>query len=606
MAISVSVKKFKGREYVYVCESFRDPLTRRSTSRVLKSFGRKDKLLEEDPNAMMLIEQYAQILRENSGTYQQTLEQRLGTGVRMKPFNTNERPVALSCTPAPYFQLWQELGMSSYFTNYRRNHKISYDLNQAAFLACLGRVVEPASKRRTWMNRGRYLFDFSEIQLEEMYRSLGVLAERKESIIRKLNASICAMYKRDLTVALYDVTTFYFESFIEDDLRRRGMSKEHRTQETQVVLGLLVDSEGIPLTYELFPGNTAEVGTLLKVVEEFRRQYEIEDVTIIADSGLNQTLNLEALESSGFNYIVGYPPYLKLTAAEQKRLLDPEGWTNTTDGDDVIWGVKDLQLSLQKRVSDPATGRSRQVALYARCIATFSRKRYFHDLDELEKKWNKAKELVSRGPAAVKAAGRSGFKAFIDMEPSGVSVKKSLYEKRKKWVGYMALLTNIQCETPEAIYSKLRQLWRIEENFRILKSDLRARPVFVWTPEHIRGHFLVSYIALVMQRLLQRRLTNHGIRVSTEEIVRALESMRVSKVVGMGKGKGLLFNCTSSGEVAATLTDPQGAPVTLNDLCDQIFTICGLEPLSGLESEESLRRKLKIKIPLANLSTDKI
>ena len=435
MAISVSVKKFSGREYVYICESFRDPITRRPTSRVLHSFGRKDKLLEENPNAMELIEEQAQKLRANTDAYHQTLEQRVGAGIRMTPSVRNERPVALSCTPAPYFQLWDTLGMSSYFTNYRRNHKISYDLNQAVFLACLGRIVTPASKRSTWMNRGRYLFDFEEVKLADLYGSLGVLAERKEYIIRKLNESIGKMYQRDLAIALYDVTTFYFESFTEDELRRRGMSKEHRTQETQVVLGLLVDSEGVPITYELFPGNTAEVGTLLKVVDEFRRQYNIEDVTVIADSGLNQTLNLEALETYGFKYIVGYPPYVKLTQQEQDLILDPEGWVNTMDGDDIDWGVKDVSMPLRKRLVDSETGRSRQITLDARCIATYSRKRYFHDIDELEKKWRRAKELVKRGPAAVKAAGRSGFKAFINVESSDVSVKEDLYSKRKKMGG---------------------------------------------------------------------------------------------------------------------------------------------------------------------------
>lgn len=605
MAISVSVKKFSGREYVYICESFRDPITRRPTSRVLHSFGRKDKLLEENPNAMELIEEQAQKLRANTDAYHQTLEQRVGAGIRMTPSVRNERPVALSCTPAPYFQLWDTLGMSSYFTNYRRNHKISYDLNQAVFLACLGRIVTPASKRSTWMNRGRYLFYFEEVKLADLYGSLGVLAERKEYIIRKLNESIGKMYQRDLAIALYDVTTFYFESFTEDELRRRGMSKEHRTQETQVVLGLLVDSEGVPITYELFPGNTAEVGTLLKVVDEFRRQYNIEDVTVIADSGLNQTLNLEALETYGFKYIVGYPPYVKLTQQEQDLILDPEGWVNTMDGDDIDWGVKDVSMPLRKRLVDSETGRSRQITLDARCIATYSRKRYFHDIDELEKKWRRAKELVKRGPAAVKAAGRSGFKAFINVESSDVSVKEDLYSKRKKWAGYMALLTNIESEKPEIIYSKLRQLWRIEENFRILKTDLQARPVFVWTQEHIRGHFLVSYIALVMQRILQRRLRHSGLQLSPGDIVRALESVRVSRVVGMGKGKGLLFNCTSNGEVAATLKDEHGAPLALSELFDRILNACSLEPLSALESEESLRRKLKTKLPLTSFSTDK-
>ena len=129
-----------------------------------------------------------------------------------------------------------------------------------------------------------------------MYDSLDVLADRKDQIIKRLNSSIDSLYERDLTVALYDVSTFYFESFNEGDLRRRGMSKEHSTQETQVVLGLLIDSEGVPFTYELFPGNTAEVNTLMQVINKFRRQYKIKDVIVVADSGLNQLINLYSLQ----------------------------------------------------------------------------------------------------------------------------------------------------------------------------------------------------------------------------------------------------------------------------------------------------------------------
>lgn len=129
------------------------------------------------------------------------------------------------------------------------------------------------------------------------------------------------MYKRDLTVALYDVSTFYFESFLEGDLRRRGMSKEHRTQETQVVLGLLIDADGVPFTYELFPGNTGEVRTLIEVIEKFQRSYKIKDVIVVADSGLNQLVNLDALQNKGLRFIVGYPPYIKLKVPEQKNCL---------------------------------------------------------------------------------------------------------------------------------------------------------------------------------------------------------------------------------------------------------------------------------------------
>lgn len=178
--------------------------------------------------------------------------------------------------------------MEAYFNNYRRNHKLDYDLGKNLFFSCISRLISPSSKTSSWRHRQRFLIDFEDIELHHLYDCLDVLADHKDKITARLNKSIDALYQRDLTIAKYDVSTFYFESFIEDDLRRRGMSKEHRPQETQVVLGLLINSEGVPFAYKLFPGNTAEVHTLLKVVNKFRKQYKVQDVIVVADSGLNQ------------------------------------------------------------------------------------------------------------------------------------------------------------------------------------------------------------------------------------------------------------------------------------------------------------------------------
>lgn len=472
MSVSVSVKKFKGREYVYICESFRDPQTRRPTSRVLKSFGRKDKLLEQNPNAMELIEQQARQIRENTDTYRQTLEERLGAGVRMTQEAASARPIALSCTPAPYFRRWEMLGLSDYFTNYRRNHKIPYDLRQAVFQACLERIVAPAVRGRTRMNRGRYLFDFGEVSPDDVRRCSGVAARCKANIIRRLGESIGKMYRRDLTAAEVRLTGFCFGNPAGDQCRRQDEGRNHRTPETQVVLGLLLDSEGVPFTYELLLGDTVEAGTLVKTVDELKRRYDIKDVTVVADSGLPQTVDLGALGKSGVKCIVG---------------------------------------------------------------------------------WHHDRET----------------------------------------------------ENAEDIGSALRQVESLEEAFRLPETDLPERPDFSLTPEHLQGHFLVSWVAFVMQRILQRSLQHAGVRASGRAIVLALESVRVSRVVGMGKGKGLLFNCAGSdGETAAVTKG--GAPVTQAELFDLIMGVCDLEPLSGLESEASLRRKLKVRLPLTRFSSDKI
>ena len=597
MAISLSIKKFNNREYAYIVENYRDPATKRPTSRTLESFGRLDKLLAEDPDAMSKLEARVKELQANSRAYSNIVKERMLSGVNVSP-EPSKRSSCLTCTPAIFHPLWERLGMAAYFKNFRRNHDVSYDLEKTVFFSCMSRLIKPASKLSSWRHRNMYLTDFSEIELQQMYDSLGVLAQHKDNIIRRLNKSIDAMYKRDLTVALYDVSTFYFESFLEGDLRRRGMSKEHRTQETQVVLGLLIDADGVPFTYELFPGNTGEVRTLIEVIEKFQRSYKIKDVIVVADSGLNQLVNLDALQNKGLRFIVGYPPYIKLKVSEQKKLLDEEDWLwhRSDDGDQ--WGYKTLPLAIDKTYRNHVTGTVEAAKFDATCIGTFSRRRFEHDLRELTLKWNRAANLVEKGAAAVAASSRSGYKAFIKVDTTSPHLNQKLYDKRRTWCGYTALLTNIKDPDPQWVYRKLRQLWRIEDNFRMLKTNLEARPVFVWTDEHIRGHFVLNYIALVMQKVFMKQLQERGLTLSATEIVEALESMKIQHVSGLKKANSHVYTCGNLEVEAATATDESGDKKALSALCDEILIACGMEPLNAVETASTIRKKLRLKLPM--------
>lgn len=597
MAISLSIKKLKNREYVYIVENYRDPATKRPTSRTLASFGRLDKLLAEDPDALKKIEERVKELQSNSKAYSNTIKERMLSGVSVSAEAT-KRAACLTCTPALFHPVWKALGMSAYFKNFRRNHGVDYDLEQTIFFSCVSRLIKPSSKLASWRRRNSYLTDFSEIELQQMYDSLDVLAKHKDNIIRCLNKHIDAMYKRDLTVALYDVSTFYFESFVEGDLRRRGMSKEHRTQETQVVLGLLIDADGVPFSYELFPGNTGEIHTLLEVIEKFRSSYSIKDVIVVADAGLNQLLNLDELQKKGMRFIVGYPPYIKLSKELQKKFLDEEGWEWRHADDGERWGYKTLPLEIDKTYKNHAKGCIERAQFKATCIGTFSEHRFEHDLRELTLKWNRATSLVNRGAAAVASAGRSGYKRFISVDTKSVHLNQDLYDKRRTWCGHSALLTNIADPDPQWVYTKLRQLWRIEDNFRMLKTNLEARPVFVWTDEHIRGHFVLNYIGLVMQKIFMKKLREKGLDLSAAEIIEALESMKIQHVSGLKKANSHLYTCSNLEAEATSATDENGEKKTLGTLCDDILRACGMEPLNAVETASTIRAKLRLKLPM--------
>ena len=162
MAISISIKKFKGREYVYIVDSYRDPITKRPTGRILVSFGSKEKLLAADPDAMTKVEQKLKELQNNSLAYSNTVEQRLSSGavVAAEQF---DRPPCLTCTPAVFHPLWDKLGLNSYFRNCRNNYKLDYDLDKTVFFSCISRLVKPASKLSAWHHRRSFITDFGAI-----------------------------------------------------------------------------------------------------------------------------------------------------------------------------------------------------------------------------------------------------------------------------------------------------------------------------------------------------------------------------------------------------------------------------------------------------------
>lgn len=576
MAFRLKVTKVKGREYAAIVENIYSKQRHGSSSRTIRSCGDLIKLRLENPNIDEELKQEVARLNADAKAASQAWINRHLQSVDC----TQDRALKqVNYGIAFYRRIWESLKLHTWFDRAKRNARgrIGYDLDQAVFLLAAMRILKPMSKSKTFGSRDELLFDFNKLSLDDIYHSLDVLADKKKTILANLNRNLEEIYARVKTIAFYDVTTFYFESFDSDELRARGMSKENKTNEVQVVLGLLVDGEGIPIDYELFRGNTSEMNTIVEVVNNYKAKNKLEKVTVIADRGLNSRLNLKTLTDLNFDYIVAQS-IDRLPAETKEKIFREDNWDQEFVAQD---GSETFKVKTIKQSSAPE--------LDNEIIVTWSAKRQAHDLKVLNERFDKCKQLLDRGTGAVDASIKHGVRQFLRIKKDAkvaYATNDDLYQKRKKQAGYYALVTSHKHTDAMQIYRDLRRLWHIEECFRVMKTNLETRPVYVWTPKRIRGHFLVCYLALVMERLAYYRIRQVGLDLSSQKVIELLAQAKMT-ILEQDKTKKTLYLKQGISANAAKNNEYANA-------VDELMRVADIEPLAAIEDRIGLVRKLKV------------
>ena len=576
MAFRLKVTKVKGREYAAIVENIYSKQRHGSSSRTIRSCGDLIKLRLENPNIDEELKQEVARLNADAKAASQAWINRHLQSVDC----TQDRALKqVNYGIAFYRRIWESLKLHTWFDRAKRNARgrIGYDLDQAVFLLAAMRILKPMSKSKTFGSRDELLFDFNKLSLDDIYHSLDVLADKKKTILSNLNRNLEEIYARVKTIAFYDVTTFYFESFDSDELRARGMSKENKTNEVQVVLGLLVDGEGIPIDYELFRGNTSEMNTIVEVVNNYKAKNKLEKVTVIADRGLNSRLNLKTLTDLNFDYIVAQS-IDRLPAETKEKIFREDNWDQEFVAQD---GSETFKVKTIKQSSAPE--------LDNEIIVTWSAKRQAHDLKVLNERFDKCKQLLDRGTGAVDASIKHGVRQFLRIKKGAevaYATNDDLYQKRKKQAGYYALVTSHKHTDAMQIYRDLRRLWHIEECFRVMKTNLDTRPVYVWTPKRIRGHFLVCYLALVMERLAYYRIRQVGLDLSSQKVIELLAQAKMT-ILEQDKTKKTLYLKQGISANAAKNNEYANA-------VDELMRVADIEPLAAIEDRTGLVRKLKV------------
>jgi hypothetical protein len=330
------------------------------------------------------------------------------------------------------------------------------------------RLIEPASKIRT-INLLEHYFDIK--YSERIYRNIPKLLVHKGTVEKCAVELATEKFKEPFYFVLYDVTTLYFETFKEDNIKEPGFSKDNKPQQPQIVIGLLVTQSGFPLAYEVFSGSTFEGKTMLPIVKKFMNENKNTQPIIVADAAMLDEKRLKELQQNELSYIVG------------ARLA------NTS-------------LSLIKKIHGELKGENGAVSRFSSkhgyLVCDFSMKRFKKETIELNKQILKAEELVA------KQSSGSKVKFVKKISKERVELNKALIEKRRLLLGIKGYCTNLY-ETKlsdEEVVKYYHQLWHIEQSFRMSKNDLKARPIYHRNEDPIRSHVLICFVALILEKYL--------------------------------------------------------------------------------------------------------
>ena len=396
------------------------------------------------------------------------------------------------------------------------------------------RCVAPCSKSRTFHDVLPLMegvdWDFS---LDQLYDGLAYLGEEHEKVVEIYNARVAELFPRDTSVSYFDCTNFYFEIDREDDLRRKGPSKEHRP-EPIVSMGLLLDADCVPIGMSVFPGNESERPRLREVISQLKGRNAITGRTVrVADKGLNCADNVADAVLAGDGYVFSRS-VKTLPEKDRAWALSGDGWTDVRDvSDGVAWSYKEVVDDFEYRVTG-ADGRKRAVRLPEKRVVTYSPRLARKQTWEINRQVEKARALRLAAARRSEYGDSAKYVTFAPVDGEGevrddarvvATLNHDAIRRARAVAGYNMIVTSETGMPAREIYDTYHRLWRIEESFRVMKSELDARPVYLQKQSTITGHFLICYLAVLLVRLLQVKVL--GDRFSSEDVMGLIRGLNV-------------------------------------------------------------------------------
>ena len=515
-----------GRINLAIVDGYYDKATKKTKHKVIESLGYLDELEKQYDDPIDYFTKRAKKLTEEKKARQAPINftfydsDRLCVGDNLRK---NFGYAALS-------KIYHELELDKFLNNRQRHTKESYDANTIMKMLVYSRILAPASKKSSFDHREMF-FEKTNYSLDDVYRCLSFLNKHKETIQVWMNDKIKEYYGRDTSLIYYDVTNYYFETDEQNDFLHKGVSKEHRPNPI-VQMGLFMDNNAIPITYELFAGNTNDCLTYRPNFGRIKKQFNLGRVISVADKGMTTgdniwyTINTPAHD--------GYVFSMSIRGAEKSMkeyVLDDDGY---------VWLGKEYKRKSRKyprtiQVTS-TSGKKIKKQVDEKQVVFWSEKYAKRAKAEREAALAKARDLAANPGSYTRATsyGAAKYVKKVDYDKdtgeiltasSILDIDEDLIREEEALDGYYMLLTS-EMDTPDdKIIDMYRGLWRIEESFKITKSELEARPVYVWTREHIEAHFLTCFIALTISRILEMKLEH---KYSTGRIIDSLSRAECS------------------------------------------------------------------------------
>jgi len=497
--------KKSDRIYLSIVHGYRDKVTRKPRTRTIETLGYLDDLKEKYDDPIAFFSAKIKKMNEQHALEKADLIFRFRNDERIERDITHRKNFGY----AALSKIYHDLGIHTFLMNRQRHSHEQYDANSIMKLLVFGRLLYPASKKGTYENK-EIFFEKTNFSLDDVYRCLSLLTKHKDALQLWMHERIKQQYNRNTSLVYYDVTNYYFEIDAQDDLRKNGVSKEHRPDPI-VQMGLFMDTDGIPITYGLHPGNMLDKQTLIPMLGTIQRNFSLGRIIVVADKGMTTGDNIWYTLSAKNGYVLSY----SIRSADQKfksYVLNQRDYVSKNEDFKIKSRMcpREITVTSKSGKKIKKTVDEKQVIFYSK---KFDLKAKADRAPALEK----AKSLI-RNPSQYTRATTHGAAKYVKNltfdaqtgeileDVNHLELDEDKLRQEEALDGYYAIITSEYKEQDEHIIEIYRGLWKIEESFKITKSDFESRPVFLSRREHIEAHFLTCFVSLVIARILEKRL----------------------------------------------------------------------------------------------------